>query len=459
MSRKCIFKAKDFDYQTLTASYLVKALLAKSRAKRIRGAVLGDGVGMGKTYTSLFTAFSYMSAHLKSSPLNKKRETSLLIVAPNKIVMQKWASEIEPYAKPENLTSYIKGLSNKSKIKDKLLAITQNIITTDDFRKKDMPKWSVILTTRGQLKKLDIDRLGILKQVTGFIIFDEAHRMKEPSFKEAFENNRHLSDLVSGRNHPKFLFLTATPFQKDIGQMKTLFSGYFLRREQFFKDIKDYVVGVGSYLMGDQKKSGKLKAKKRKLEKELRQFFVINKRLKKFQERRVEYVNGALHRDLGAECYLHLFNGAPELYKKWHEFQTKYLEYRFDSGQGRRGHIEQDLTRFTSFVTEKHKNIVGDTYPLKCEMLERIIATHFCQDRKKWNRKFIVFCDMLNDDVKCRDGKLHERLREACESAIEGCFGKTRKGEIQPGASPARPNSPVTTRRSMPCVAPRSCVA
>ncbi|WKZ33539.1 MAG: DEAD/DEAH box helicase family protein [Thermodesulfobacteriota bacterium] len=437
MSRKCIFKTEDFEYQTLTANYLVKALLAKSRTKRIRGAVLGDGVGMGKTYTSLFTAFSYMSnakPYLKDSRLNRKHKTSLLIVAPNDIVMQKWISEIEPYAKPGNFSSYIKRLGNGLKIKDKLLAITQNINTTENLGKKYCkPNWSVIVTTRGKLKRLDDNRLQILKTVTGFIIFDEAHRMKEPSFKQAFENNRYLSDLVLGRNHPKFLFLTATPFQKNIGQMKTLFSGYFLGREDWvFKDLNDYVVDVGSYLRGAQEKSGKLKVKKRELEKELRQFFVINKRLKKLEERREEYVNGALCSDRSAKCYVHLFNEDPKLEKKWYEFQTKYLSYRFESRNGRKSRVEQDLTRFTSFVTEKHKKIVGDNYPLKCEMLGRIIARRFLQDRKKWNRKFIIFCDMLNDNVSHRDGKLHERLRDACVRTIEGFFGKTRKGKVPP---------------------------
>lgn len=383
-----------------------------------------------------------MSRHLKKSQLNKQKHTSLLIIVPNNTILEKWRSEIEPYAKSSNFSDYVKALKeSKSKIKDKLLTMTQNIKTFEDLKKGSRGiSWSIILMKRNQLKSLAKSKkyLDVLKNVIGFIIFDEAHHLKEPSIIQAFEDQIH--SLLSHKNTPKFLFLTATPFQKSIDQMGTMFSKeYFLSKVKTYKQLREYIGNVQLYLKDQQNNNEeeikKLIRTKKPIEEKLRRFFVINSKdvFKKTSIKKAEHINGAESPSSGTyeeniQRSKSILNDVPELHDKWNEFQLKYLTYRFNHKAGRRR--EEDLTRFTSFVVSKHKRKIDDLYPLKLDILRTVIKNHFKPSPKVWNQKVIIFCDMVNDNTTKKDGRLHRELQKVASECIQ----------INPGRNIEPPN-------------------
>ena len=442
MNKKCIFKVDDrLEFQADTANRLLENL-SKEMA---RGAVIGDGVGMGKTYTSLFCAFSYMKDYLNNSKQTRKKFTSILIVVPNDAILKKWQAELTPYAKPGNFSEYIRGIKYYPKIISKLLKLINNTKSYDEINKyreniRKRISWSVILMKKSQMKQLCTKKSNLYKElkfVTGFLIIDEAHHLKEPSMKKLFkEKHCELMDMsANGGYAPRFLLLTATPFQKKISQIEIIMANEnFLDKKKDYEALKDHVNNIQGALQSrrlPEKDFYRLRKKSHELSDKMKYYMVINPLELRFENKnsrikRYEFINGQpmkkkiLDTRQDFELGRKIFENNADMRMKLSQFHKDYLHHRF-SMKGKK-YIESYLERFTSFQPEKPN-------ALKVEVLKQIIQTHLSQTHNIWNQKFIVFCDMVNDTnkkvlLKGRN-RLHDKIRKACENTIN--IGKYEK--------------------------------
>ncbi|OMJ14028.1 DNA repair protein RAD16 [Smittium culicis] len=178
--------------------------MSKMEASEIKGGILADEMGMGKTIQTI--------ALLLHTPLNKPT----LVVAPTVALIQ-WNKEINNFA--PHLSVYLYYGTNRSKsIKD--LAEFDVVITTYAVLESVFRKQTFGFRRAGEMIKAD----SILHKVDWFrIVLDEAHNIKDRSCttaRAAFALKAEYRWCLSG-----------TPLQNRVGELFSLIK--YLRCEPF----------------------------------------------------------------------------------------------------------------------------------------------------------------------------------------------------------------------------------
>ncbi len=241
-------------YQNITYKYALK-LLKKPNTK---GLILADGVGMGKTYEALATAFRFIVDSYAYKTKKRRKKVHIIIVTPPNLV-KKWEDEI---SNPDKWWKYI----NRWKSHEGKAFIMETFRYPEVIRREDdlheisgTTKHGRVILPEGLyiVNKNVIEKTG--KKITqlkstkwDIVITDEVHHYADKEW---------LYDLIDA-DKTKVLFLTATPFQLQITELKELldllddevygnnsFNNYrkkmnalfnkFTEKDQIIKDIRE----------------------------------------------------------------------------------------------------------------------------------------------------------------------------------------------------------------------------
>ncbi len=166
----------------------------RSDAKHVRGGILMDEPGLGKTLTTLCL--------IKASPLDKQRPT--LIICPANLI-RVWEDEIRDKF-PKNTFNFCSYYTNK-----------RHLIKNEDYMKTDIILTSYsIMIREWDKKQRDFTAESIFREMFGRIILDEAHHIRN---KETL-TSRTITQLIAER----YWCITATPVYNQIDDFFPLFS-------------------------------------------------------------------------------------------------------------------------------------------------------------------------------------------------------------------------------------------
>ncbi len=191
--------------QTKTVSLILEAYMSHKP-----GLILADDVGLGKTWVGILVALAFAS-----------RGGKVIISLPNMIIRNKWADELEKwYGDDPHPDLY--DIENEIVRHPYDVDIIWGSYQIDYERLQD---GLIMLLTHSQFKD---ENLRATPWNCDLLIVDEAHRGKD---KTEF-NKRDESDFR--------LFLTATPFGKDIETLLTMLEAIGCEDENVEASIRDF---------------------------------------------------------------------------------------------------------------------------------------------------------------------------------------------------------------------------
>lgn len=220
-----------FDHQRAVIARAWQSLIKHERS----GIVLADEVGLGKTFEALGVMYFYLLHHLGHS-----LKPRVLIVLPPKL-LDKWTDELEnfasqiqvlePFLPPKEgaVSEHIRrALPHAREI---TLFFGELILRPDNqpLRRDDN---GFFLIRETKLTQLSGEREGaepsiqrqFMRLTWDGVIIDEAHRYARGEGGQGSQRSRAVRALcdIQRKAGAKILLCTATPFQLDTGEMKTL---------------------------------------------------------------------------------------------------------------------------------------------------------------------------------------------------------------------------------------------
>lgn len=397
---------KSFSHQWGNSDWICRKL----NNKKQKGVLLGDGVGTGKTYSALFGALLYYVQHVM---YKQYKDTSILIVCPNQAVISKWRRDIF-YIDPNkpNLTDYVKNIKEtkkqiKSKNKLNQLLDEGNIVYLSEIQRKGKKenlikgaKHRIIFATTHDIHKYFRGRSNDIKnkleEIIQIAIIDEAHKLKQPKFDEITNKKDFLPDS-------KKILLTATPFQKEAGELRKLLR--FIDKEKDAEDFKKYRDKF------DCSELDNLKQDKIELEKRFRQYIAV--RNKPFYNIKVFVNNKEVPQNIDKPGIEALFGNLRKTSDKNGQqainssFYLYYLKERAAFCNVDEMLIYQKLSLLLSMPNSIANNLAK--HP-KVELLLEILNNRFLVDPNNFCCKPVVFAGM-NVGTKKEKG-LHKYLKE-----------------------------------------------
>lgn len=380
--------SKQFKHQWINSQWIYRNL------KKQNGVVLGDSVGTGKTYSALFGALHF---YVKGKQNKKHKDTSVLIICPNKEVIAKWRRDLFQIDdnKP-NLIDYVKNLKegkHKKKIKQALrkLLDEENIVYLDELQKKgnednlkDDAKHKIIFATNRSIQKYfkgkETEVKKTLKDIIQIVIIDEAHKVKQPGYQEIINVGEGFLP-----NSEKIL-LTATPFQKESGEFKKLLK--IIGKEEDAKGFIKYRKEIS-----EMENLSEIKKLRRDLNNNFKRYIAItNKSIYTVNV----FVNGIPVDDLLKKSKTDLKSLFSKLKEKdislWESFYPIYLKERSHINNADEMIVYQKLSLILS---KPNNDNISEAHP-KAKLLKGILKKHFPIDEKSQDfcLKPVIFAGM-----------------------------------------------------------------
>lgn len=370
---------KQFEHQWINGQWIYRNL------KKQTGVVLGDSVGTGKTYSALFGALHF---YIKGKKNKKHKDTSILIICPNMEVRAKWERDLFQIDdnKP-NLIDYVSNLKegkNKKKIKQALhkLLDEKNIVYLDELQKrgykenlKEDAKNKLIFATNRSIqnyfKGKETEVIKTLKDIVQITIIDEAHKVKQPGYQEILNTEEGFLP------NSKKILLTATPFQKESGELIKIFKMF--DKEEDAKDFIKYRKKIS-----ESDNLSEIRDLRRDLKNKFKKYIAVtNKSIYPVNV----FVNGIPVDNLPKKTKTDLMSLFSELKGKdmslWESFYLIYLKER------------SQIKNMDEMVYQKLSLILSKSKP-KVELLKRILLKHFPIDGKSQDfcLKPVIFAGM-----------------------------------------------------------------
>lgn len=382
--------SKQFKHQWINSQWIYRNL------KKQNGVVLGDSVGTGKTYSALFGA---LHLYVKRKQNKKHKDTSILIICPNKDVIAKWKRDLFQIDdnKP-NLIDYVNNLKegkHKKKIKQALhkLLDEENIVDLDKLQKKghkenlkDNAKHKIIFATNRSIQKYfkgkETDVKRTLKDIIQIAIIDEAHKVKQPGYQE-------IINVEEGfLPNSKKILLTATPFQKETGEFKKLLK--ILGKEEDAKDFDKYRKKIS-----EMDNLSEIKELRRNLKNNIKRYIAVtNKSIYTVNV----FVNGIAVNDLLKKTKTDL----KSLFSKLKEKDFPLCETFYPIYLKERSHINNAdemkmivFQKLSLILSKPNNDNINEAHP-KVVLLKRILKEHFRIDEKSQDfcLKPVIFAGM-----------------------------------------------------------------
>jgi len=393
------------------------------KLKKQKGVLLGDGVGTGKTYSALFGALLYYVQYVKYKQF---KDTSILIVCPNQAVISKWRRDIF-YIDPNkpNLTDYVKNIKEtkkqkKSKNKLNQLLDEDNIVYLSEIQRKGKKenlikgaKHRIIFATTHDIHKYFKGRSNDIKnkleEIIQIAIIDEAHKLKQHKFTEITKERDFLPKS-------KKILLTATPFQKEAGELKNLLM--FIAKEKE-EDAKDFAIYRSKF---DSLEIDNLKQDKKDLERRFKQYVAVTE--KKLNNIKVFVNNKEVQQEIDNTNIKALFEDLRKSDKRGQQtidssFYLYYLKKRATFCNTDEMLLYQKLSLLLSMPNELIKN--SENHP-KVDLLLEILNDRFFIDHNNYCCKPVVFAGMNVGTKKVKG--LHKYLKEIIADHYESQLEK-----------------------------------
>ncbi len=206
--------------------------------KNLRGVMLADEVGGGKT----FEALSIISkAFLERTGISDNSSKFRVLILANPSIRSKWLWNRDPNEPDCDLLKFISQTNISKSLKNKLTDFfsSQEVIRSKrqwlEIQKKRQGIWLASFTglpaTKGNKTKSEfINKKVLSRNFFDWIIVDEAHSLKSGNMNEDEKVKleiaaiRKIYAVINLNDKAKLLLLTATPFQNNVNEFKHLLS-------------------------------------------------------------------------------------------------------------------------------------------------------------------------------------------------------------------------------------------
>ena len=400
-SIKKTFTDYSLDYRPIAHQWKNSEWIARS-LKKSEGVIIGDSVGTGKTFSALFGSLLY---YVRNVANKKYKGTSILIVCPNKDLISKWKRDIYQISTSKPcLIDYV-GNITKSKHQKKIIGRLYELLDEDNIDNLDNiqqrgyvknlikeAKHKIIFATNFTIKQYFSGKKNPvkekLKQIVQIAIIDEAHKLRQKSYQDIID--------VSGGFLPKSkkILLTATPFQKDAGELKKLMK--VIGKENDANKFIKY-----RHSIEEQGISKEVRDTKNKLQKEYKKYITVTNN----SPYKVKvYVNNKYY---DQHNFDDIFYELEKQYKEIDQFYYDYLKERMKAKSLGEMVIYQKL----SLILSKPLKNNAESHP-KIDILKAILTNHFQinpSTKNKYCCKPVIFAGM---NVGDRKKGLHQYLKE-----------------------------------------------
>ncbi len=284
---------REYKYQRETVQVVLHRFQNGSK-----GIILGDEVGLGKTYEALFIAF----LHLLYS--RKTRSPKILIIVPPNLRTEKWEKELigTGFARCIKKTNDKEIIKLSKRFRDSVFVLKNKYELYDDGFSEALDSGIMILSPSlfsprddwtNEDKRLYNRRLNRIKQNEwDIIIVDEAHR-----YCRGGVHSDYVLDVLDRRSSKcKTILCTATPFQLETKELLELL--------RFIEYDEEKIEQIGNYIekynerFEDLRKNGfnekeflQMLKTKQVLEKILRSYILRNVKDKRFRISRVDNIS------------------------------------------------------------------------------------------------------------------------------------------------------------------------